>query len=84
MNLSKISEVKLLKNPEIKEVNEHLNSGWVLLEIYKFNNIYEYSKGEAITREEPEFLLGKVKLSAVEEYCAKNNIDPLELLKSKK
>lgn len=75
MNLSNITEVKLLKNPSMEEVNKYLNSGWILLDIYKFNSIYEYSQGKAITRELPEFLLGKEKVSAIEEYCSKNNID---------
>lgn len=75
MDLSNITEVKLLKNPNIEEVNQYLNSGWVLLEIYKFNSIYEYSQGKAITHELPEFLLGKEKISVAKEYCLKNNIE---------
>ena len=75
MNLSNITELKLLKNPDIEEVNKYLSSGWVLLEIYKSNSINEYSQGKAITHELPEFLLGKEKISAAREYCLKNNIE---------
>lgn len=68
MELQDIGELKFIKESNVSKINDYLNSGWVLLEIYKFNNVYDYSEGKAITREEPQFLLGKKRISYVEKH----------------